>query len=117
MFSPIVCVGLKSYTMHVLVKYVVAISLVCSFRKGEAAVFPSDFEEELDDYVTRVMDCHHVPGLTLSVVWNNEIWARGYGDANVTSGQKVDNRTLFVIGSVTKAFTAALLAMQLNGSR
>jgi len=35
----------------------------------------------------------------------------GFGVANVTSGQPMSSDTLLLLGSTTKAFTAALLAM------
>ena len=82
-----------------------------------AEVFTPEFESNLDSFVKAVMTCRHIPGLTLSVVKGNETWTKGYGYANIDTGKMVDSRTLFNIGSVTKAFTAALVSMALNATR
>jgi CubicO group peptidase (beta-lactamase class C family) len=53
-----------------------------------------------------------VPGLALAVVRNDSvIFARGYGVRDISRPDRVDERTLFAIGSASKAFTAASIAM------
>ena len=50
------------------------------------------------------------PGAAVAVVVGAEVvWARGFGVANAETGAPVTPDTLFQIGSVTKAFTAAAL--------
>lgn len=66
----------------------------------------------LDAYVEQALEEWGVPGMSLAVVQGNEvIYARGYGVRNVTTGEPVDEHTLFAIGSASKAFTAAALGM------
>ncbi|KAH3843701.1 hypothetical protein DPMN_117230 [Dreissena polymorpha] len=60
------------------------------------------------------MECRHVPGFTLSVVKGGDVWARGFGRADISAGVPVDNSTLFAIGSVTKSFTMVLLGILLT---
>lgn len=51
-----------------------------------------------------------IPGAAVAVVVGDEIvWAKGFGLANAETGAPVTPDTLFQIGSVTKAFTAAAL--------
>lgn len=53
---------------------------------------------------------HGVPGVAIGVVHGGElVWARGYGVADLATGEPVTPRTLFRIGSVTKLFTATAI--------
>ena len=66
----------------------------------------------LDTTVTQVMDDWSVPGLALGIVTDSSVvWTRGFGDRNVEADAPVTDRTLFAIGSTTKAFTAAGLGL------
>jgi CubicO group peptidase (beta-lactamase class C family) len=72
----------------------------------------SDRLEEFDSQIQRVMDDWAVPGLAVAVVTDSSVvWSRGYGERNVEAGAPVTDRTLFAIGSTTKAFTAAGLGI------
>jgi len=69
-------------------------------------------QESMDSIVTRAIEQFQVPGMTLSVVQEGELrLAKGYGALETGKGGKVDEDTLFQIGSVSKAFTAAALAL------
>lgn len=66
----------------------------------------------LDAYVDAAMKTWKVPGLGLAVVRNDSvIYAKGYGVRDVGRPEKVDERTIFAIGSSSKAFTSAAVAM------
>src|SRR5437660_5425411 len=68
---------------------------------------PSD----LDAYVTSVLKTFAVPGLSVAIVKNGRVvLAKGYGIRKIGDSTRVDEHTLFGIGSNTKAFTSALLA-------
>lgn len=68
--------------------------------------------EGLDDYVTEAMAAWEVPGLALAVVEDDSVvYARGYGTRRRGRDAPVDANTLFAIGSSSKAFTSASLAM------
>jgi len=68
---------------------------------------PSD----LDAYVTSVLKTFAVPGLSVAIVKNGRVvLAKGYGIRKIGDSSRVDEHTLFGIGSNTKAFTSALLA-------
>ena len=65
----------------------------------------------LDDYVTRSMAAWQVPGLAMAVVHNDSVvLVRGYGVRRLGQPDRVDENTLFAIGSASKAFTATLVA-------
>lgn len=66
----------------------------------------------LDAYVARAMSTWNVPGLSLAVVRNDSVlYVKGYGVRSISAKAPVDGRTLFAIGSNSKAFTAAAIAM------
>lgn len=63
-------------------------------------------------YVEQARQAWDVPGLAVAVVKDNAVaFARGYGVRQLGSPEPVDTHTLFSIGSTTKAFTAAALAL------
>ncbi|MFG0275529.1 MAG: serine hydrolase [Phycisphaerales bacterium] len=53
-----------------------------------------------------------VPGMGVAIVHDGEVvFARGFGERTLGGGDGVDEHTIFAIGSATKAFTAAGVAM------
>jgi CubicO group peptidase (beta-lactamase class C family)/membrane protease YdiL (CAAX protease family) len=67
----------------------------------------------IDRFVEEQMDARRVPGYALAIVRGSEVvHARGFGSAD-GSGRPVTVDTPFVLGSVTKSFTA-LAVMQLT---
>jgi CubicO group peptidase (beta-lactamase class C family) len=74
------------------------------------AVF-SDFE----NYTGKAMKEWHVPGLAVAVVRGDRvIYMRGFGNKSQDSQGRVTPDTIFQVGSTSKAFTSALLAMQVD---
>lgn len=66
----------------------------------------------LDAYVEKAMHDHEVPGIAVAIVRNDSVvYAKGYGVRKLGSPEKVDENTLFAIGSASKSFTAASMAM------
>ena len=66
----------------------------------------------LDAYVANAVRAWKTPGLAIAVVKDGEVvFAKGYGVRRLGSPEAVDDRTLFAIGSTTKAMTAAALGM------
>lgn len=67
---------------------------------------------QIDALVEQVRDDWKIPGLAVSLVHNGALaFAKGYGLRAVGAPEAVDGDTLFPIGSCTKSFTAAALAM------
>jgi CubicO group peptidase (beta-lactamase class C family) len=68
--------------------------------------------EAIDEYITARMRSDHIPGVALAIVKGDQIvYLKGYGRAD-QSGRPVTPQTPFIIGSITKPFTA-LAVMQL----
>jgi CubicO group peptidase (beta-lactamase class C family) len=71
-----------------------------------------------DNDVHQTLSAWGVPGLAIAIVKNDAVvLARGYGVRKVDDPSPVTERTLFGIGSATKAFTAAALAMLVDEGR
>lgn len=67
---------------------------------------------DLDRYAARVMQTFETPGMVVAIVEQGKpSVVRTYGVKRMGEPAKVDEHSLFAIGSTTKAFTAALLAM------
>lgn len=74
--------------------------------------------EGLDEYIAQALRAWEVPGLALAIVKDDEIvWAKGYGVKRLGDPAPVTERTLFAIGSASKAFTAAALAILVDEGR
>lgn len=82
---------------------------------GMAAAGPALAEPDaaaIDAVVEQAMDTFRPPAITVSVVHDGElVYARGHGILEVGKNAAVAADTLFQIGSVSKAFTAAALAI------
>lgn len=69
-------------------------------------------EKSIDATVKRAMKVFQVPGMAVSVVHNGEVvYSKGHGIREIGKQDRVDRDTLFKIASVSKAFTAASLAL------
>jgi CubicO group peptidase (beta-lactamase class C family) len=65
-----------------------------------------------DAWVSKGIKDWRTPGLAVAVVKDGEVvFAQGFGVRELGKPTPVDTRTLFAIGSTTKAMTAALVAM------
>lgn len=74
--------------------------------------FAAPSPESVEKSIVRALEEFQVPGMAVSVVHDGKVWYSG-GQGILTVGEEglVDDSTLFQIGSVSKAFTAAALAM------
>jgi len=73
---------------------------------------PSFVKDSLDSYVNRALTDWEIPGIAVCIIKNGKVvMMKGYGVKDYDTKEKVDENTLFMIGSNTKAFTATSLAM------
>jgi len=73
---------------------------------------PSFITDSLDIYVNRALEQWQIPGAAVLVVKDGKVvFAKGYGVKELGTNDKVDENTLFMIGSNTKAFTGTALAI------
>ncbi|MEL6256292.1 MAG: serine hydrolase domain-containing protein [Bacteroidota bacterium] len=68
--------------------------------------------KELDAYIEASRQDWKIPGIAVAVVKNGEVLlAKGYGERELGSGKAVDSKTIYNIGSTTKAITAVAMAI------
>src|SRR3954454_21278990 len=95
-----------------IMRPVVWLLLVVSTLAHSAAEAQAKPLQGFDDYVTKSMADWKIPGLALAIVRNDSvILAKGYGVRTRGKPDRVDERTLFAIGSSSKAFTSLAVAM------
>src|SRR5262245_23970606 len=71
----------------------------------------------LEDYISANMKSFDVPGLAIGIVAGVKlIYAKGFG-VRTKGGAPVDTRTLFQIGSTTKAFLSTTMAIAVDGGK
>lgn len=79
---------------------------------GQTDTLPSFVKDSLDNYVNNALAAWQIPGVAVCVVKNGKVvLMKGYGVKELGGTDKVDENTLFMIGSNSKAFTATALAM------
>src|ERR1051325_8131223 len=94
-----------------------SVALRCCARTSPGAGPQQEAYPGFDACVAKVMADGKVPGLSLAIVRNDSlIYVKGYGVKEIGKPDKVDENTLFEIGSTTKTFTSALVGiMQTDG--
>ena len=64
-----------------------------------------------------LLSCREIVGLNLAVVRGNDtLLTKGYGSASLAQSKAVNERTLFSIASLSKAFASTLLGIVLAES-
>ena len=73
--------------------------------------------DKVDEAIKKLMQKNRIVGLQLAVIKNNKIVKTGhYGLANIEDSIAVDDKTIFSINSITKAFTGvAIMQLVENG--
>ncbi|HSK73953.1 MAG TPA: serine hydrolase [Pyrinomonadaceae bacterium] len=100
--------------IHLRVNRIIILILVLLVSSLFVAAQPAPLAG-FDDYVSRAIKDWEVPGVAIAVVKDDKIvFAKGYGVREVGKPAPVDERTLFAIGSSSKAFTAATVAMLID---
>jgi CubicO group peptidase (beta-lactamase class C family) len=98
------------------IQYAVFMLLVLTFC-------PESFAQEaplqgFDDYVNKALKDWEAPGTAISVVKDDRgVFAKGYGVRKLGDPTPVNERTVFAIGSSSKAFTAASIAMLVDDGK
>ena len=70
---------------------------------------------ELETYIRSGMKAYDLPGLAIGIVTGDRlVYAKGFGVRSKAGGAPVDPRTVFQIGSLTKAFLATTMAIMVD---
>ena len=79
---------------------------------------PSFIKDSIDVYVERSLKTWKIPGVAVCIIKDGKVaLMKGYGVKELNKQDKVDENTLFLIGSNTKAFTGTAMAMLENDKK
>ncbi|HEX2609036.1 MAG TPA: serine hydrolase [Flavisolibacter sp.] len=93
-------------------KTVLLSTLLFLFIASFAQETPAFVKDSLDGYVARALKDWNIPGVAVCIVKDGKVvLVKGFGVKETGKADPVDENTLFMIGSNTKAFTATALAM------
>lgn len=95
---------------------VVFLLILCVFSvvsaEGDSVQYTQNYHAQLEPLVTKIantiMRDNAVPGMAIGITTQGKRYFFYYGLASTDTGQKVDDKTLFEIGSVSKIFTGTL---------
>jgi CubicO group peptidase (beta-lactamase class C family) len=88
------------------------LSVVVKNGFAQKETVPSFIKDSLDTYVNIALKEWQIPGVSVCVVKDGKVvLMKGYGVKETGTADKVDEHTLFMIGSNSKAFTGTALAM------
>ena len=74
--------------------------------------------DQLEDYIHEVMTKAQIPGLSISVIKDDSvIFSKGFGMCRAGKNVPVKPNTLFNVASLSKAFTAAAIALQVDSGK
>ncbi|MGZ3766582.1 MAG: serine hydrolase domain-containing protein, partial [Mucilaginibacter sp.] len=89
-----------------------SITIVTFFARAQGIDRSKFIADSLNVYVSRALTNWRIPGAAVCIVKDGKVvMMRGFGIKELGLNNKVDENTLFMIGSNTKAFTATALAM------
>lgn len=75
----------------------------------------SNLIKEIDNYINGIIEMWNAVGLSIGIVKDNEIiFKKGYGVRDIDTKERVESNTAFAIGSASKAFTSAAVAILIN---
>ena len=95
-------------------KYILSLLFALSF--GITAIAQTETPEfvnnDLDAYVQEAIEKWQIPGVAIGIIKDGKlVYAKGFGVEKVGGKKAVSKNTLFMIGSNSKAFTGAALAL------
>jgi CubicO group peptidase (beta-lactamase class C family) len=113
--------GLRGWATVLIPAFVALPIAVQTVAAAEATPVEASIEQRvqalvpsLEDYIATNMKSFDVPGLAIGIVAGDKlIYAKGFG-VRGEGGAPVDTRTIFQIGSTTKAFLSATMAIAVD---
>jgi beta-lactamase class C len=99
-------------------KTVVAVLCVCVLSShGQAASRASDIEKIVAQTIRPMMQQQGIPGMAVAIVADGRRYLYEFGVNSNATGKPITPDTLFEIGSVSKTFTATLVAIAQAGGQ
>lgn len=110
--SPMITRVLKRFGMLFCAMFVSAIAVRAEPVEDADLRKVKDILPKFEAIADEEMRKNDVPGMAIAIVYNDQaVYLKGFGVKTVDGTEKVDPRTVFQIGSISKSFTSALMAM------
>jgi CubicO group peptidase (beta-lactamase class C family) len=121
--------GTRPCVARVIAKIFVCLLIVGAWHEAGIAADPNKPDQALEThiqglipdierYITSGMKSFDVPGLAIGIVANDKlVYGKGFGVRAKEDGGTVDTKTVFQIGSATKAFLGTTLAIMVDRGR
>jgi CubicO group peptidase (beta-lactamase class C family) len=100
---------LRTAACHGRIALLVILAMLAPWSVAATATTPA--AAALDAYAHKAMNTFQTPGMALVIVQDDAIATHGWGVRKLGANATVDAHTIFPIGSNTKAFTSAALAI------
>src|SRR6476659_11034291 len=92
--------------------FLLLIAALPTMAIAQSDSIPSFVRYSFEVYTNKALSDWNIPGMAVCIVKNGKVVImKGFGVTEVGTNNKVDENTLFEIGSNTKAFTATALAI------
>ncbi|MDR2586020.1 MAG: serine hydrolase [Prevotellaceae bacterium] len=92
--------------------YIFSLFTILSLSLVAQTVNQEEVLKNIESYTHQIIKEWQIPGMALSIVKDDQIiYAKGFGQKEMGIDIPVDEHTSFQIGSVSKSFTALLMAM------
>ncbi|SDX35726.1 cyclic peptide transporter [Marininema mesophilum] len=97
-------------TLMIIVQLQCIVGVPMAQAAGEDTALSSKEKQRLASFIEEQMDEGKIPGLSVVVVKGDQaVYKKGFGQMDIESKKPVTNKTLFEIGSNSKAYTAAAI--------
>ena len=106
---------LKEYMPKIKSLIFAALALISTV--GYADNQPKNTDNMVDNTMHMVMQKYAIPGAAVILYKDGSVHQYYYGVSKSKSNNKVNNKTIFELGSISKTFTALLLAQQINNGK
>jgi CubicO group peptidase (beta-lactamase class C family) len=100
-----------------LIKPYVDESIKKTEKAGTTNTLTTVLDKKIDSLVLSYMSLPQTAGLSIGIIKNGKISFYGYGETVRNNKQIPNEHTLYEIGSITKTFTAILLADAVNNNK
>lgn len=88
--------------------------IVCAYVQiafAQVILPQQEINREIEKYAETILADWKIPGMSVAITKDNQVvFAKGFGVKDMNKSDKADENTLYQIGSVSKSFTAAVMA-------
>ncbi|WP_291584163.1 cyclic peptide export ABC transporter [Clostridium sp. UBA6640] len=106
------------FIFSVFISVMLSSSIVfAEMNNGSIDLLTQDERIKIEKFIEENMDKGKIPGLSITIVRDDKtIYQKGFGYSDIENKKSVDSKSLFEIGSNSKAFTAlGILNLQKSG--